>query len=74
MGGNVFLDTIRLNKQQYCEISEEILTKLRINDLPGKAIPAISGKEDFGDCDIIIGHNDYEKAVLQLPKIFSGIS
>lgn len=72
MGGNVFLDTIRLNKQQYREISEEILTKLRINDLPGEAIPAISRKEDFGDCDIIIGHNDYEKAVLQLPKIFSG--
>lgn len=72
MGGNVFLDTIRLDKQQYEEISNEVLTKLRINDLYGKSIPAISGKTDFGDCDIIICHDDYQKAVLSLPKIFDG--
>ncbi|MCB1712097.1 MAG: hypothetical protein KDH96_06380 [Candidatus Riesia sp.] len=72
MGGNIFLDTIRLGKYQYQEISNEVLTKLRLNNLHGRTIPAISGKDDFGDCDIIIGHNDYQKAALLLPTIFDG--
>lgn len=61
MGGNIWKSSLRYNKNQYNTLVQELLSFAKDNNIKMQNIPHYTAKETFGDVDIIIVDNDYNK-------------